>query len=295
MFSLAVDWLSIAVIGFGVWDIAPAAMRRGDNSTKRRVAKCKSCSIPPVTPRLCCETLWWCSVNLGACRATGAVVAPVKIAHGVLMAVSWGVALPIGVIIARFYRHKEPTTGPYAWWFIRHQIFQYSGVITSLAGFALALYMKWQTAHFDSAHAKLGLTVMIIGFLQPLNAFIRPKPNTPKRPLWNFFHKNLGYVAVVLAIPTIFLGLSKIGAPTGYRVAYSVVMAVLVGFYFVKLVATHRRAIAAKLLSISQRQGSFERLSSMRDLSNDHGHAQIVFVTENDDDRVTSPYSKLEK
>jgi hypothetical protein len=69
----------------------------------------------------------------------------------------------------------------------------------------------------------------------------------------------------------------------------------LVGFYFVKLVATHRRAIAAKLLSISQRQGSFERLSSMRDLSNDHGHAQIVFVTENDDDRVTSPYSKLEK
>jgi hypothetical protein len=225
-------------------------------------------------------------------------VAPVKIAHGVLMAVSWGIALPIGVIIARFYRHKEPTTGPFAWWFIRHQIFQYSGVIMSLTGFGLALYMKWQTSHFDSVHAKLGLTVMIVGCLQPLNALVRPKPNTPKRPLWNFFHKNLGYVAVILAIPTIFLGLSKIGAPSGYRTAYSVVMAVLVGFYLVKLAVTHRRAIAAKVLSTSTRQSSYERVNSMRDMSNDRGSTQVVFVTDQDayvDDHVSSPYNKMEQ
>lgn len=194
------------------------------------------------------------------------------------MTVSWGILLPLGVIVARFYRHKEPTTGPKAWWFVRHQLSQYGGLLLATVGFALAIYMKWHTQHFDSVHAKLGLTVMIIGLLQPLNAFIRPKPGDKYRAIWSFCHKNLGYGAIVLAMPTIFLGLRIIVAPKGYTVAYAIVLAMLAGFYFVKLGLImlsdcRREGIGARAERISQlRTLSEEATPMLKVASDDHSH-----------------------
>ena len=92
------------------------------------------------------------------------------------MTIAWGVLLPLGVMFSRFYRHVEPKTGPRAFWFVHHQIFQYTGVLLALIGFILALYMCRNKGHFVSTHARVGLAVMIMGLLQPLNAFIRPAP-----------------------------------------------------------------------------------------------------------------------
>ena len=61
------------------------------------------------------------------------------------------------------------------------------------------------------AHGAMGLIVMILGLLQPLNAFFRPhnQPGEEKskhRQYWEYVHKGSGYFAIVLAVPTIFLG-----------------------------------------------------------------------------------------
>jgi hypothetical protein len=49
--------------------------------------------------------------------------------------------------------------------------FQVSGLIVSLIGFAFAV-VSVPFDHFMFAHGGLGLVIMIIGLLQPLNAFL---------------------------------------------------------------------------------------------------------------------------
>lgn len=161
-----------------------------------------------------------CSVNFLSCTASALADDPAKPTHAVLMAVSWGVLLPVGVVIAKFYRAMEPRTGPKAWWFVRHQAFQYAGVLLSIAGFIAGIYYKrTAAAHFVSVHAKLGLAVMIGGMLQPLNAFIRPKPGAPYRTIWSLAHKSIGYGAVLLTVPTIFYGMRLYAFPNANAVA----------------------------------------------------------------------------
>ena len=68
-----------------------------------------------------------------------------------------------------------------------------------------------EVPHFQ--HRALGLTVMVFGWFQPLNALCRPHPakegeKTPLlRTLWQYLHKGLGYITIILAAVTIFLGL----------------------------------------------------------------------------------------
>lgn len=200
------------------------------------------------------------------------------IIHGVLMTAGWGLLLPLGVIIARFFRQKEPTTGPNAWWFVRHQWLQYTGLACTLAGFAVAIYMKWNTHHFDSTHAKCGLAVMIVGVMQPLNAFIRPKPGAPYRAIWSFCHKNLGYGAVLLAIVTIVLGLRIAKAPNAYVIAYIVLASMLVGYYIANWLLIYSASFD-RSVSKETRQ---ERVSLLRNLSTDNDKAALI-VTINDD------------
>lgn len=59
----------------------------------------------------------------------------------------------------------EPSTYPSG--------FQNIGVVLACLGFIAAIVSIPGGAHFLSVHAKLGLVVMIMGFLQPLNAAIR--------------------------------------------------------------------------------------------------------------------------
>ncbi len=66
-----------------------------------------------------------------------------------------------------------------ALWFQLHRAIQTTGLIFAIVGFIMALSFVSKGNHFTATHHKLGLTVMIIGLLQPLNAFIRPHP-TPR-------------------------------------------------------------------------------------------------------------------
>jgi hypothetical protein len=168
-----------------------------------------------------------------------ATVEPIRIVHAVLMGVGWCVLLPLGVLFARFGRNKSPKTGPKAWWFLRHQVFQYTGLACVLAGFAVAIYMKAGN-HFSRLHEKLGLAVVICAVLQPLNAWIRPapKPVTLWRKVWSFWHQSVGYCVLGVAYVTMYFGLQllEVQAADTAAIAILVSFAVLWGLLLVSKV-----------------------------------------------------------
>ncbi len=73
--------------------------------------------------------------------------------------------------VAHTPQHKSPPL-----WFQAHRIIQSTGLILSIISFILALDMVPKGSHFTKVHHKLGLAVMILGILQPMNALIRPHP-----------------------------------------------------------------------------------------------------------------------
>jgi len=132
-----------------------------------------------------------------------------SIAHGSLMIISWGFLLPTGIISAHFLKHR-----PNAIWFKMHRIIQIVGLLIAIIGWAVALatFDVFNIKDNSYTHGALGMTVMILGILQPLNALIRPhapekgEDTQLKRRVWEIVHKASGYIAVLLAAVTICFG-----------------------------------------------------------------------------------------
>ncbi|XP_066911351.1 uncharacterized protein [Clytia hemisphaerica] len=153
-----------------------------------------------------------------------------SIAHGSLMIIGWGFLLPTGVASARLLKHR-----PNALWFKIHRIVQVLGLIVAVCGWGVALH------NFDVfsgpgttsySHGVLGMTVMVLGLLQPFNALIRPHPpeagekKALARLIWEIVHKSSGYIAVVLAAVTICFGTFVICCHnTEFRAAWIVTLA----------------------------------------------------------------------
>jgi ABC-type proline/glycine betaine transport system permease subunit len=158
------------------------------------------------------------------------------VAHGALMLVAWGLCIPLGVLAARF---KDQVGKPL--WFKAHRAVQTLGLLAMLAGFALIVSFvnKNGTAHWGGTHGKVGLTVVVLGLCQPLNAFIRPPAGsvTMARQAWEFVHKKVGYALVVAAWYNIVLGtdLGILSASSGLSDAASG-LKVAADFFFVIVV-----------------------------------------------------------
>jgi len=127
--------------------------------------------------------------------------------HSILMMVAWAYLLPGGLIVAKF---KLPSSKS---WFKTHIISQCLGLTSAFIGLGVIIYAynKNGLPHFVLVHAKIGLVVMVIAGLQPLNALIRPgkgKENTTFwRMIWELTHKGLGYGVVILAWVNMFLSM----------------------------------------------------------------------------------------
>ena len=94
------------------------------------------------------------------------------------------------------------------------------GLVLAVIAFAIivAAYDDVGAKHFggpNKSHEQLGLAVMVIGLLQPLNAFIKrphpPKPGETKttaRFVWELVHKNLGRLGIACGIVNVAYGLT---------------------------------------------------------------------------------------
>ena len=136
--------------------------------------------------------------------------------HGLLMIFGVGFLMPVGVLSARFLKHRGGL------WFRLHKTFQLAGLLFATAGFIMAVtnfnVFQDDTSSTSFHHGLLGVTVFTLLLLQPLVAWFRPEKNTVyaadagppsnslQRTRWEWFHKGMGYIIWILSVVTILLG-----------------------------------------------------------------------------------------
>lgn len=195
-----------------------------------------------------------CSVDFRKCQVMPTRAPAEVFMHGLFMSLAMGVLVPLGVFLPRFYRHRQPQTGPSAWWFVHHQAVQYCGLLFAVVGFGFAVHMTDSGEQFDGAHGRLGLVIFITLILQPLNAVCRPGFYSPNRQRWVWLHRCLGFGCIGLAFINIFLGLNAADANAVYYWIYVAWLCVFGCTYAYKWVQWQRR-----MRSTAHAEGGFDR------------------------------------
>jgi hypothetical protein len=130
------------------------------------------------------------------------------LAHGVCMALAWGVMVPTGIVTAR---HFKGLPGD-ATWFKRHRAIQMCAVVIAVAGLIFAVVGHGDGIHFTTPHSWVGLFAMLIAFIQPLAICFRGhkpeegEPKTTYRLAWEITHKWGGRLGAIAAIVNVSLG-----------------------------------------------------------------------------------------
>ncbi|KAF9669594.1 hypothetical protein SADUNF_Sadunf14G0123700 [Salix dunnii] len=138
--------------------------------------------------------------------------------HGVLNAVSWGILMPVGIIIARYLKVFK-SAGPA--WFYLHAICQSSGYAVGVAGWATGIKLGSDSPGVTyGTHRNLGIIIFALGTLQVLALLMRPKPDHKYRRYWNIYHHTIGYTTVVLSIGNIFEGFDVLESENNWKTAY---------------------------------------------------------------------------
>lgn len=162
--------------------------------------------------------------------------------HGALMAIAWMLLLPAGVLIARFFKvtrgQNWPSELDNPLWWNAHRWLNYTGIALATVGF-FVIWTVQDGLHLTGWHGLLGLTATVLGWLQVIVAWLRGSKGgptdvgadpedpstwrgdhfdmTPRRRRFEAWHKQAGYLALALAVPTVWLGLDMIGASPWLR------------------------------------------------------------------------------
>lgn len=167
------------------------------------------------------------------------------IGHSVLMVLAWLLLMPLGVIIARYYKVLDSQDYPKEldnqfWWY-SHLVLQYAGMLFVVIG----LWIIWNSqASINDIHAMSGIAAISLGGAQVLSGLLRGSkggpvdddghPNPPEkirgdhydmtlhRRIFEVTHKSGGYLALAAGIITIILGLRQTGI---HWIAYAALVA----------------------------------------------------------------------
>jgi hypothetical protein len=169
--------------------------------------------------------------------------------HGRLMLLAWGVLIPLGVVIARYFkvtpRQDWPRQLDNKMWWHGHLACQYGAGICMAAGLMIILASERSGASW--LHGGMGYAVLAFGALQYVAGWLRgskggpsePSPRgdhydmTVRRRIFEHVHKTVGYVALAFAAATIVTGLWTANAPRWMGLAIGI-------WWMVLLVAAFR-------------------------------------------------------
>ncbi|CAL5344391.1 unnamed protein product [Camellia sinensis] len=150
-----------------------------------------------------------------------------KISHGVLNTISWGIMMPIGLLVARYLKAVGPAADPL--WFYLHIVVQLSAYIIGLAGGATGfLLLSKSSGIHHPCHLGIGIILFSLGLLQVSALLLRPRKDHKYRYLWNLFHHNTGYAVILLSFFNIWLGFSILKPAKEWMIAYGVVFGALI-------------------------------------------------------------------
>lgn len=167
-------------------------------------------------------------------------LAPALAWHARSMVLAWGVLLPLGALIARYYKVTPSQRWPAqldntAWWHA-HRTLQYSGAALMLVGVALAWGGSVGATAVARAHAISGWALFALGCLQIAMSWLRGSKGGPTaaqlrgdhydmtrwRQIFERSHKGLGWFCVLLMLAVIALGLMAADAPRWMPVVLSI-------------------------------------------------------------------------
>ncbi|KAL7218779.1 hypothetical protein ACSBR2_011947 [Camellia fascicularis] len=141
-----------------------------------------------------------------------------KNTHGILNAISWGILLPVGAIIARYlktFKSADPA------WFYLHVTCQSAAYIVGVAGWATGLKLGSDSVGIQhNTHRNIGITLFCLGTLQVFALLLRPKKDHKYRLYWNIYHWGVGYAVIVLSIMNIFEGFDILNPGKSWKRAY---------------------------------------------------------------------------
>lgn len=163
--------------------------------------------------------------------ATTHEIAPSAYWHARLMVLAWGVLLPLGALVARFYKVMPSQGWPHRldnpFWWHAHRLLQWGGVLAMTVGVWLAWRDTPEHGAIACLHAIAGWSLCLAGWAQVAGAFLRGSKGGPtdrqvrgdhydmtsRRQTFERFHKTLGWLAVIAAVGVIALGLVVADAP----------------------------------------------------------------------------------
>lgn len=157
--------------------------------------------------------------------------------HARAMVLAWGVLLPLGALLARFFKVLPGQDWPRVldrklWWH-GHRGLQWAGIALMTAGAALAWGRGAGASPLALWHAVLGWLLCAAGWLQVAASQARGTKGgptsaqtagdhydmTPRRVRFERLHKGVGWGAIGLAVVAIGLGLVLADAPLWMTVA----------------------------------------------------------------------------
>ncbi|WP_419913866.1 cytochrome b561 domain-containing protein [Hoeflea sp.] len=149
--------------------------------------------------------------------------------HARMMTLAWGVLVPAGVLIARYFkvtpRQDWPRVLDNQFWWVSHLWLQQTAAALMLLGVVLTLPGAWEAS---IQHAILGWLVVGFACLQILSGWLRGTKGGPSDPaglrgdhydmtrrrlLFEAVHKVIGYALLPIAAATIMTGLWSANAP----------------------------------------------------------------------------------
>ncbi|CAL9051356.1 unnamed protein product [Musa banksii] len=145
--------------------------------------------------------------------------------HGVLNAISWGVLMPIGIIIARYmkvFKSADPA------WFYLHVACQVSGYIIGVSGWGLGIKLGKDSAGITyHKHRDLAIALFCLATVQVFALFLRPNKDHKYRLYWKIYHLAVGYSIVILSVVNIFEGFDILDPAKKWKRAYVAIIVTL--------------------------------------------------------------------
>jgi hypothetical protein len=156
--------------------------------------------------------------------------------HGRFMVAAWAIALPLGVLVARYFKVMPKQAWPdeldnKTWWHW-HRILQTGGVLLMTVGCWLAMGHVHGAGVLSLFHRWLGWSLVASGWLQVIGGVWRGSKGgarpalcgdhydmTVRRRLFEYVHKIVGTAAVLLAVVAIGIGLALADAPRWMAIA----------------------------------------------------------------------------